>query len=142
MNMNSYISHKPYCIGQERYQSITRLYYRGAGAMIICHDVNDEKTFDNCNKWRHTVEQYGNNDVVVMLVGCKIDKVGSDYHTNTVEAKALSIIQDRNLRKFEASFCECSAKTCDNVRNIFLIIMLETYQSKGLRCWTSSKRED
>ncbi|XP_078277158.1 ras-related protein Rab-7L1-like [Rhinoraja longicauda] len=38
--------------GQERFTSMTRLYYRDAGACIIMFDVTDITTFHSCLKWK------------------------------------------------------------------------------------------
>ncbi|XP_038676188.1 ras-related protein Rab-7L1-like [Scyliorhinus canicula] len=38
--------------GQERFTSMTRLYYRDAGACIVMFDVANTATFRNCLKWK------------------------------------------------------------------------------------------
>uniref|UniRef100_A0A4W3GK31 RAB29, member RAS onco family n=1 Tax=Callorhinchus milii TaxID=7868 RepID=A0A4W3GK31_CALMI len=42
--------------GQERFTSMTRLYYRQAGACIIMFDVTNVTTFWNCLKWKHDLD--------------------------------------------------------------------------------------
>uniref|UniRef100_A0A4W3GK35 RAB29, member RAS onco family n=1 Tax=Callorhinchus milii TaxID=7868 RepID=A0A4W3GK35_CALMI len=41
---------------QERFTSMTRLYYRQAGACIIMFDVTNVTTFWNCLKWKHDLD--------------------------------------------------------------------------------------
>ena len=79
------------------------------------------KSFENCDKWRDAVEEYGRKDVVVMLVGCKIDKAGYNYNRKTVEMLS-GLIKQGKWKKFDASYCECSAKTGDNVKNVFITV--------------------
>eukprot|EP01084_Bolivina_argentea_P258894 436642_1 len=106
--------------GQERYQSLCRNYYRGADAIIVCYDVNNDKSFGNCDRWRNRIEEYGNDEVVVILVGCKGDISTNNYFRQLVDAKAQSIVSQEKWKKFKALYCECSAKTGDNVRNVFI----------------------
>ncbi|XP_060701059.1 ras-related protein Rab-7L1-like isoform X2 [Hemiscyllium ocellatum] len=42
--------------GQERFTSMTRLYYRDAGACIVMFDVTNTATFRNCLKWKHDLD--------------------------------------------------------------------------------------
>ncbi|XP_069798234.1 ras-related protein Rab-7L1-like isoform X3 [Narcine bancroftii] len=42
--------------GQERFTSMTRLYYKDAGACIVMFDVTDATTFHNCLKWKHDLD--------------------------------------------------------------------------------------
>ncbi|XP_051890768.1 ras-related protein Rab-7L1-like isoform X3 [Pristis pectinata] len=42
--------------GQERFTSMTRLYYRDAGACVIMFDVTDVTTFHSCLKWKRDLD--------------------------------------------------------------------------------------
>ena len=37
--------------GSERYESITRMYYRGAWAAIVCFDLTDPLSFQRAEFW-------------------------------------------------------------------------------------------
>ena len=37
--------------GHERYESMTRIYYRGAAACILCYDITDRTSFDRVRFW-------------------------------------------------------------------------------------------
>src|SRR5262249_23087009 len=37
--------------GSERYESITRMYFRGAWAAVVCYDLSDERSFRGVDKW-------------------------------------------------------------------------------------------
>ena len=37
--------------GSERYESITRMYYRGAWAAIVCFDLTDHLSFQRTEFW-------------------------------------------------------------------------------------------
>eukprot|EP00483_Globobulimina_turgida_P007918 UN07934 len=101
--------------GQERFQAVCRTFYRRADCILLCYDASgSERAFGNCERWRQEIETYGSNHVVVMLVGCKSDK-GKRHQLNVK-----SIIEQPEWQKFNAIHYECSAKTGDNVRNVFL----------------------
>eukprot|EP00483_Globobulimina_turgida_P013009 UN13033 len=101
--------------GQERYLSIASGYYKRADVMLVCYDMNQKVTLDHCNKWRQRIEAYAKDNVFVILVACKADLLNIEY-----KSQAQDILQQNEWKKFDAVYCECSAKTGDNVRNVFL----------------------
>eukprot|EP00349_Pseudokeronopsis_sp_Brazil_P000744 CAMPEP_0202958434 /NCGR_PEP_ID=MMETSP1396-20130829/2787_1 /ASSEMBLY_ACC=CAM_ASM_000872 /TAXON_ID= /ORGANISM="Pseudokeronopsis sp., Strain Brazil" /LENGTH=125 /DNA_ID=CAMNT_0049676515 /DNA_START=125 /DNA_END=502 /DNA_ORIENTATION=+ len=61
--------------GQERYKTITSNYYRGSHGIIFVYDVTSRESFESVEKsWlREALEFFPENDVIMMLVGNKID---------------------------------------------------------------------
>jgi GTPase SAR1 family protein len=53
--------------------SLTSAYYRGAVGAILAYDITNSKTFDNVKLWLRELKTYANNDIVIMLVGNKVD---------------------------------------------------------------------
>eukprot|EP01083_Nonionella_stella_P179731 639020_1 len=103
--------------GQEKFDSLQAQYYRNKHCVIICYDVSGGRSFDNLGKWRDKIKEHADDDVIVMLVGCKSDLSVRDR--DFFEQKARSIIHAKEWKQFETLYCECSAKTGDNVRNVF-----------------------
>lgn len=64
--------------GQERFRSISRLYYRGANACILCYDITDAQSFADMGVWLTELRQNLPNDVVLHVVGTKADIVTRD----------------------------------------------------------------
>eukprot|EP00993_Chasmostoma_nieuportense_P003611 NODE_4316_length_807_cov_45.061765_g4158_i0.p1 GENE.NODE_4316_length_807_cov_45.061765_g4158_i0~~NODE_4316_length_807_cov_45.061765_g4158_i0.p1 ORF type:complete len:223 (-),score=39.87 NODE_4316_length_807_cov_45.061765_g4158_i0:139-777(-) len=60
--------------GQERFKTITRAYYRGANAVLLCFDVTDKNSFDNCEQWMKEIRGLCAPDVTVVLIGTKADQ--------------------------------------------------------------------
>lgn len=58
--------------GSERYESLSRLYYRGAWAAVICYDVSDSKSFEKAKFWVEELRKQESN-CRVFLSGCKKD---------------------------------------------------------------------
>ena len=106
--------------GQERLQSIGRSYYRRADCMIICYDLSIENPFRNFEHWRTQIEEHGNDDVVVIMVGCKLDLAVDAELTQTNETLAMSILEQEEWKKFNPISCKCSSKTGHNVNGVFI----------------------
>ena len=66
MILNSYRIIKKYLFnrdtaGQERFNTITHSYYRGANGVLLVYDVTDSKSFDNLSKWLRNIEEVCKN---------------------------------------------------------------------------------
>ncbi|KAI4341522.1 hypothetical protein MLD38_026234 [Melastoma candidum] len=59
--------------GQERFRAITSSYYRGALGALLVYDITRRSTFDEVKKWLHELREFGNPEMVVVLVGNKLD---------------------------------------------------------------------
>ncbi|KAE9586077.1 hypothetical protein Lal_00010332 [Lupinus albus] len=59
--------------GQERFRAITSSYYRGALGAMLVFDITRRATFVSLRKWLHELREFGNEDLVVILVGSKTD---------------------------------------------------------------------
>ena len=98
--------------GSESFQSITRSYYRGAAGALLVYDVTRRETFDHLTRWLEEARQNGNPNMVVMLVGNKVDL----EHRRVVSTEeGQKFAQDHGL-----IFIETSAKTAANVEEAFV----------------------
>ncbi|KAM5227645.1 ras-related protein Rab-26 [Ctenodactylus gundi] len=59
--------------GQERFRSVTHAYYRDAHALLLLYDVTNKASFDNIQAWLAEIQEYAQHDVVLMLLGNKVD---------------------------------------------------------------------
>ena len=48
--------------GQERFQTMTASYYRGAHGIMLVYDITDLKTFDNITRWLGNIQAVSNRD--------------------------------------------------------------------------------
>ena len=64
--------------GQERFRAISRLYYRGASAVLLVYSIVDEKSFEEMGEWLTEMKQNLGDDVVLHVVGTKSDIVAQD----------------------------------------------------------------
>ncbi|MEQ2253823.1 Ras- protein Rab-15, partial [Ilyodon furcidens] len=61
--------------GQERYQTITKQYYRRAQGIFLVYDITSERSFQHIMKWASDVDEYAPEKVQKILVGNKSDDV-------------------------------------------------------------------
>lgn len=101
--------------GQERFKAITKVYYKGANAVIFVYDVTDRNSFENIPNWLKEITSIVSEDFIKILVGTKsdIDKERKVNHNEGIEM-ALTYSFD--------NFFETSSKTDLNVEETFLSI--------------------
>lgn len=100
--------------GSERYESMSRIYYRGAGAAVICYDLTDDSSFERAQFWVKELKKHEEN-CKLYLCGTKTDLIHSnkhnrkvDYHTTTDYAEEIG-----------AQVFETSSKTGELVEELF-----------------------
>ena len=97
--------------GQDRFRSITKNYYKGAHGIILIYDVTEQKSFDNVKNWMAQIKEEVSERVSIVLVGNKIDDEDN---------RKISTEQGESMAKdYEIIFFECSAKTGQNIDEIF-----------------------
>ena len=62
--------------GQEKFKSLTRMYFQDAEAALIVYDCTFEESFENAKKWVEDLRANANiPDMVLAIVGNKCDMV-------------------------------------------------------------------
>jgi small GTP-binding protein len=98
--------------GQERFQSISRCYYRGANGLFAVFDLSNPSSLHDALQFVEEARHSMPDEAVVLLVGQKKDLPRKVKKRDAIEA-ALSI---------GASYVETSAKTGEGVHEAFLHI--------------------
>eukprot|EP00826_Nyctotherus_ovalis_P017430 TRINITY_DN15135_c0_g2_i2.p1 TRINITY_DN15135_c0_g2~~TRINITY_DN15135_c0_g2_i2.p1 ORF type:complete len:213 (+),score=30.13 TRINITY_DN15135_c0_g2_i2:125-763(+) len=61
-------------IGQEKFRSLTSIYYKGAVGAILVYDITNRKSFESaCTQWLGELGNFSESNIVLMLVGNKCD---------------------------------------------------------------------
>ena len=71
--------------GQERYRSMATLYLRGAHIVMLVYSVGDRVSFAALNDWLHLISEKCDPNVVVFLVGNKVDIDESQREVSVTE---------------------------------------------------------
>uniref|UniRef100_A0A8C5QNJ7 small monomeric GTPase n=1 Tax=Leptobrachium leishanense TaxID=445787 RepID=A0A8C5QNJ7_9ANUR len=103
--------------GQERFRSVTHAYYRDAHALLLLYDVTNKTSFDNIQAWLTEIHEYAQKDVVIMLLGNKVDST----HERMVKLED----GERLAKEYGVPFMETSAKNGLNVELAFTAIAKE-----------------
>jgi len=123
--------------GQERYRAITSSHYRRAVGALLVYDVTRQATFQNCLKWLEELRQNAERNIIIMLVGNKVDLVEKDptarqvYYDSAVEF----------AHQHKLFFKEASAVTNYNVKPIFEHLLQEVYNQAAKAGKTADKSE-
>jgi small GTP-binding protein len=97
--------------GQERFRSLIPSYIRDSYVALIVYDVTDRASFGHVDKWVQDVREERGTDVVIMVIGNKID-LEEKREVPTEEGKT-------KASELDVLFCEASAKSGKNVKSLF-----------------------
>jgi len=100
--------------GQEKYKGLIPSYVRNSSIVFVVYDVSVKTSFDNVPKWISFIKTIENTSLV--LCGNKTDKEKREVTKEDGEALA---------QKEGISFFEVSAKTGDNIKNMFYNVVVE-----------------
>ena len=109
--------------GQERFQSITANYYHGSQAIALVYDITDRNSFDNLRKWVADVDRLAQKGVCKLIIGNKTDLQEKRVVTHQ-EGQAFA-------DSLGAPFLETSAKTSQNVQEMFTSMAKAIYLKQG-----------
>ena len=108
--------------GEERYRSMSPLYYRGAHVVLLVFDVTQEATFKDINSWIEQLQGHVNvNQILLLLIGNKVD-LGSDLRKVSEEQAA------DYAKTIKAKYYDASAVSGLNVDDIFKAVASFTPQ--------------
>ncbi len=96
--------------GQEMYRSLIQGFYRNTSLALVVYDVNKKESFDALDIWIKDIRDHTEQDIPIFVAGNKCDLQRA---VQTEEARVYSVSSRTK------NFTECSAKTGQNVKDIF-----------------------
>lgn len=95
--------------GQEKFKSITEVYYRDLTAALIFYDITNRESYNNIEKWINKLKEH-NSLILTYIIGTK-----SDLELNRE-------VFEEDLKKYKNNniiLYECSSKTNHNIDYLF-----------------------
>jgi Ras-related protein Rab-1A len=105
--------------GEEKYKSLFPQYIKGATAALILYDTTRKETIEDVSSWVQIINDYGNEDIIKILIGTKIDLKDQREITKKEAEKHCA------EHNWSAEVIETSAKTGENVEDTFLNVANE-----------------
>jgi len=106
--------------GQEKYDSLTTSYYKGAKGALIVYDITQKSSFDKIESLLKKLRDNSNKNVSVILVGNKCDLEDN--------REVLKEDGEELAKKLKIKFMEVSAKTGENLDKLFQNLIDEVYE--------------
>ncbi|KAI8980803.1 ras family-domain-containing protein [Pilobolus umbonatus] len=97
--------------GQERFRSLIPSYIRDSSVAVVVYDITNRVSFQNTAKWIEDVRVERGTEVIIFLVGNKIDL--NDKREVTLEEG------EKKANECNVMFIETSAKAGHNVKTLF-----------------------
>jgi small GTP-binding protein len=108
--------------GQERFNSIQKTYIKRADSIFLMFSLNDPISFNNLDSWIKIVDEYGELNQLIYLVGTKSDELE--------KRKISKEMAEIYARKKCLSYFEISAKNYIGLDELLEKLALELIKSK------------
>ncbi|KAI1471538.1 ras-domain-containing protein [Daldinia caldariorum] len=118
--------------GQETYKSVTRSYFRGASGALLVFDITRRSTFDHVTDWLNDLRAIADPDIVVILVGNKLDQAQPDNDNDSTNDKREVPAQEAHdwaRRNGVLQYVETSAKSGENVEEAFMRVAERIFEN-------------
>lgn len=94
--------------GQDRYDTITKSYFRNANVIVMMYDIGNRKSFEDlATKWEKKMEEIKDKEVQIAIIGNKND-LEPQRQVSTEEGREYA-------KKLNCPFFETSAKEKTNI---------------------------
>lgn len=125
--------------GSERYESMSRIYYRGAAAAVICYDITNQQSFDRVRFWVDELQKHEEN-CRIYLCGTKFDAVEENRCKRQVDYHSVTDFADEII-PHESRVFETSARSGHNVHEVFEAIAKDFVRARAIRNNNQEKTE-
>ncbi|XP_061595151.1 ras-related protein Rab-24 isoform X2 [Cololabis saira] len=118
--------------GSERYEAMSRIYYRGARAAVVCYDLTDSSSFERARFWVKELQNCEEH-CKIYLCGTKSDLIEGDRSVRQVDYHDSQDFAE----EIGAQHFETSSKTGNNVDELFQKVA-EDYNNTAFQYMTET----
>ena len=106
--------------GQEKYNTLTSSYYKGAKGALVVYDITNKDSFLKVERYANELRENGDKNIYMILVGNKID---------LQERRQVEYNEGKSLAdKLKMGFSEVSAKSGSGINELFQNLIDKVYQ--------------
>lgn len=116
--------------GQERFQSMTKNYYKNSDVLLLIYDVKDIKSFSQTEVWLKGIIENKTDNALVYLVANKID-CGADRVVSREQGELIA-------KKYKIHYFEVSAMSGINIDELFEDIVSTIVDNKFLLAYDNT----
>lgn len=113
--------------GSERYESMSRMYYRGSKAAIVCYSVNDEESWERLQFWVSELRKL-EEECKVYICATKIDLLRGDNKNRVVDYHTTTDYCD----EIGAELFETSSRDGSNISEMFLKVASDYLENEDV----------
>ena len=111
--------------GQEKYKSVSTIYYKGAKGALLVYDISRKETFNNLNRWINEIKNNSDENINILLIGNKCDlEEGRQISQEEAFEKA---------KEINAGFLEVSALQAVNIEKAFKYLIQQIHNKNNYR---------
>jgi small GTP-binding protein len=109
--------------GQEKYRSLTPMYYRNADIILLCFDLSEPRTLRDISYWNNNIKTTViNPNIQISLIGTK----------NDIKNPSMNELIEELKSKYSYDYYETSAKTGEKIEETFLTIVKKFLESNPI----------
>ena len=105
--------------GQEKYQSLVEMHFTGTDGALVVFDICSKESFNNVQMWIDKLQKKCLESPAIILVGSKVDL---DSQRKVTPEEAYNFAQT-----MEIDYYDTSAKTGENVNDVFYQIIIQAF---------------
>jgi len=113
--------------GSERYESMSRMYYRGSKAAVVCYSVKDDESWERLQFWVAELRKMEEN-CKVYICATKIDLLRGDNKNRVVDYHTTTDYCD----EISAELFETSSKVGTNISEMFHKVASDYLESEDI----------
>jgi small GTP-binding protein len=122
--------------GQEKFQSLTKGFFRNAQGIMIVFDVSNIETYDNIKYWAQSIKTHMGSEIEkipVIIIGNKMDLKERKINKNDAEIYSTT--------ELGYPYFETSAKTGENVDNTVKYLVKEVLKKNKKNKFKTSNND-